>query len=168
MKQWIIIAFVVCVLFFSNGKFSHIQWCLNEWIKNKNVDFFFVVYGDVSSLDGVKTFPSTTSSTSPENSNSFSILTKEFLNKPDGDVSKRNSLGGRGNPSVRINGIDNSNNKLAETDDSDERQAYYYDKPKIPFDLPDSSNIQINTVPPKKYALLISIDSSRVLNVINY
>lgn len=119
--------------------------------------FHFVPYrnalvnGDVSSLEGVKTFPSTTSS-SPENSNSFSILTKEFLNKPDGDIGKRNSLkpqaSGRG-PVVRYNG-DNNNNKLAETEDSDERQAYYYDKPKIPFDLPDSSNIQINTVPPKK------------------
>lgn len=104
----------------------------------------------MSSLNGVKTFASTTSATSPENSNSFSILTKEFLNKPDGEVDKRNSVKPQGNgrsPTVRI---DSNSNNLAETDNSDERQAYYYDKPKIPFDLPDSSNIQINTVPPKK------------------
>lgn len=164
MKQFVITTFILCVFSLNNGKCQCTIESFNQMITFYQMiteciwDFNYFdhsVYGDVSSLEGVKTFPSTTSSTSPENSNSFSILTKEFLNKPDGEVGKRNTLkpqpSGR-SPTVRINGIDsnNNNNKLAETDDSDERQAYYYDKPKIPFNLPDSSNIQINTVPPKK------------------
>lgn len=104
----------------------------------------YVVQCDVSSIDGVKTFASTTSSTSPENSNSFSILTKEFLNKPDGEIGKRNSA----KASAR-NGNGSNNNKVSDSDDSDERQAYYYDKPKIPFEF-ESTNIHTNTVPPKK------------------
>lgn len=105
----------------------------------------------MSSIDGVKTFESTTASSTPENSNSFSILTKEFLNKPDGENGKRKANGkGDGKnpppyPVKRING-----NNLSENEDSDERQAYYYDKPKIPFELPESTNIHTNTVPPKK------------------
>ncbi|XP_031616869.1 uncharacterized protein LOC116336846 [Contarinia nasturtii] len=105
------------------------------------------VRADVSSIDGIKTFPSTTSSTSPENSNSFSILTKEFLNKPDGELSKRNSQKPLRSP-TRNNAIGVTDNNLPEeSDESDERQAYYYDKPKIPFEF-ESTNIHTNTVPP--------------------
>lgn len=106
----------------------------------------FTVRADVSSIDGVKTFPSTTSSTSPENSNSFSILTKEFLSKPDGDEGKRPKA--PANPRLD-NAIGATNNNLPESDESDERQAYFYDKPKIPFEY-ESTNIHTNTVPPKK------------------
>ncbi|XP_055314609.1 uncharacterized protein LOC129575315 [Sitodiplosis mosellana] len=116
---------------------------------------FVDVHADVSSIDGIKTFPSTTSSTSPENSNSFSILTKEFLNKPDGsEVGKRNSQKPSGRNPARDNAISATDNNLPESDESDERQAYYYPKPKTPFELgtpqiPESTNIHTNTVPPK-------------------
>lgn len=98
----------------------------------------------------MKTFASTTSSTSPENSDSFSILTKEFLNRPDGDGGNRiaQKPGSARNP-ARDNSIGTTDNKLPDSDESEERQAYFYDKPKIPFEF-DSTNIQINTVPPKK------------------
>lgn len=112
-----------------------------------------LVRADVSSIDGVKTFASTTSSTSPENSNSFSILTKEFLNKPDGSESgKRNPQKAQGsarNPPLNDNAIGATSNNLPESDESDERQAYFYDKPKIPFEF-ESTNIHTNTVPPNK------------------
>lgn len=108
------------------------------------------VYADVSSIDGIKTFPSTTSSTSPENSNSFSILTKEFLNKPDGsDLGKRNSQKPSGRNPARDNAIGVTDNNLPESGESDERQAYYYPKPEKPFEF-ESTNIHTNTVPPKK------------------
>lgn len=74
------------------------------------------------------------------------------MNKPDGDVGKRK-------PSTRNSAFDNAvgatNNNLPESDDSDERQAYFYEKPKIPFDLPESTNIHTNTVPPKTYLFLL-------------
>lgn len=108
----------------------------------------YLVCADVSSIDGIKTFPSTTSSTSPENSNSFSILTKEFLNKPDGEVGKRNSQKPLRSPARDTAGV--TDNNLPEgSDESDERQAYFYDKPKIPFEF-ESTNIHTNTVPPAK------------------
>lgn len=107
----------------------------------------------MSSIDGIKTFASTTSSISQENSNSFSILTKEFLNKPDGgELGKRNSQKtsqGSDRSAARDNAIgasDNENN-LPDSDESDERRAYFYDKPKIPFEF-ESTNIHTNTVPP--------------------
>lgn len=95
----------------------------------------FSVRADVSSIDGVKTFPSTTSSTSPENSDSFSILTKEFLNKPDGDAGNRISQkpgSARANP-ARDNAIGATNNNSPDSDESDERREYFYDKPKYVF-----------------------------------
>lgn len=116
-----------------------------------------IVFADVSSLDDIRNFPSTTASSTAENSNSFSILTKEFLNKPDAEDGKRKIGKPQNNirnlapyPVVRTNGL--VANALAETDDSDERQAYYYDKPKIPFETEDreSTNIITNTVPPKR------------------
>lgn len=115
---------------------------------------------DVSSLDGIKTFPSTTASTNAENSNSFSILTKEFLNKPDDiDYKRKNpkpSINGVRNltpfPTIRVNGLDANN--LGENDGSDERRAYYYEPPKIPFEDEDkggeSTNIQTSTLSPKR------------------
>jgi len=109
---------------------------------------FVNVHADVSSIDGIKTFPSTTSSTSPENSNSFSILTKEFLNKPDGgELGKRNSQKPSSRNPARENSIGVTDNNLPESGESDERQAYFYDKPKIPFEF-ESTNIHTNTVPP--------------------
>lgn len=112
-----------------------------------------LVRADVSSLDGIKTFPSTTTSTSPENSDSFSILTKEFLNKPDGTLDNRIAAqkpggGGGRSPSARDNAIGATDNNLPESGETDDRQAYYYDKPKIPFEY-ESTNIHTNTVPPK-------------------
>lgn len=112
-----------------------------------------LVHADVSSIDGIKTFASTTSSTSQENSNSFSILTKEFLNKPDGgELGKRNSQKasqGSDRSAAHDNeiGVSDNENKLPDSDESDERRAYFYDKPKIPFEF-ESTNIQTNTVPP--------------------
>lgn len=116
----------------------------------------FSVFGDVSSLNGVKTFASTTSSSSPENSDSFSILTKEFLNKPDATLGNRISQRPSGNGASAAaaaaareseNGV--TDNNLPDSDESDDRQAYFYDKPKIPFEF-ESTNIHTNTVPPKK------------------
>lgn len=118
------------------------------------------VYGDVSDLDGIKTFPSTTVSSNAENSNSFSILTKQFLNKPDDIDFKRNKPKPSDNgvrnlapfPMIRVNGLDANN--LGENDGSGERRAYYYDKPSISFEDEDkggaSSNIQTSTLPPKR------------------
>lgn len=118
------------------------------------------VHCDVSSLDGVKTFPSTTVSSNAENSNSFSILTKEFLNKPDDAEFKRDKPRPPNNgvrnlapfPMVRVNGLDANN--LGENDGSGERRAYYYNKPSISFDDEDkggaSSNVQTSTLPPKR------------------
>lgn len=106
------------------------------------------VFGDVSSLNGIKTFPSTTSSSSPENSDSFSILTKEFLNKPDSTLGKRQRPSGNA-AAARASEDGVTDNNLPDSDESDERQAYYYDKPKIPFEY-ESTNIHTNTVPPKK------------------
>lgn len=117
------------------------------------------VHCDVSSLDGVKTFPSTTASTNAENSNSFSILTKEFLNKPDdnniGRTKPKSNNGVRNLapfPMIRVNGLDANN--LGENDGTDERRAYYYDKPANSFDEEDkggaSSNVQTSTLPPKR------------------
>lgn len=103
------------------------------------------VFGDVSSLNGVKTFASTTSSSSPENSDSFSILTKEFLNKPDATLGNRISQ----RPSARDSENGVTDNNLPDSDESDDRQGYVYDKPKIPFEY-ESTNIHTNTVPPKK------------------
>lgn len=116
------------------------------------------VHADVSSIDGIKTFPSTTSSTSPENSNSFSILTKEFLNKPDGsELGKRNLQKPNGRNPARDNAIGATDNNLPESGESDERQAYYYPKPKVPFEDKletvtdvESTNIHTNTVAPSK------------------
>lgn len=128
----------------------------------KSVFLYFAVSGDVSSLDSVRRSNGAQSaaSTSADNSNSFSILTKEFLSKPDPD-DPRATKNARPNPNnvrnlaplpvIRVNGIENN---LAETDDSDERQAYFYDKPKIPFESEDreSTNIQVtSTLPPKRY-----------------
>lgn len=110
----------------------------------------FPVFGDVSSLNGVKTFASTTSSSSPENSDSFSILTKEFLNKPDATLGNRISQRPSGNAAAARdsdNGV--TDNNLPDSDESDDRQGYVYDKPKIPFEY-ESTNIHTNTVPPKK------------------
>lgn len=111
----------------------------------------FPVFGDVSSLNGVKTFASTTSSSSPENSDSFSILTKEFLNKPDSTLGNRISQRPLGNAAAAARDSENgvTDNNLPDSDESDDRQAYYYDKPKIPFEY-ESTNIHTNTVPPKK------------------
>lgn len=126
------------------------------------------VYCDVSSLDGIKTFPSTTASTNAENSNSFSILTKEFLNKPDESDFKRdkprppNNGGSNGGnngvrnlapyPMIRVNGLDANN--LGESDGDGERRAYYYNKPSISFEDEDkggaSSNVQTSTLAPKR------------------
>lgn len=119
------------------------------------------VYCDVSSLDGIKTFPSTTASTNAENSNSFSILTKEFLNKPDDIDYKRNKPRPSSNngvrnlapfPMIRVNGLDANN--LGENDGSGERRAYYYNKPSISFEDEDkggaSSNVQTSTLAPKR------------------
>lgn len=116
------------------------------------------VCGDVSSLDSVRRANGAagSASSSGDNSNSFSILTKEFLSKPDPDdprATKNFKPNSNRNlaplPVIRVNGI---NNNLAETDDSDERQAYYYDKPKIPFETEDreSTNIVSSTIPPKR------------------
>lgn len=103
--------------------------------------YTLIVYGDVSEIDGIKTFASTTTSTSADDSDSFSILTKEFLNQPE-DFGKRNTV-----KVTSRQDNDAETNKLSETDDSDERQAYFYDKPKIPFEF-ESTNIHTNTVPP--------------------
>lgn len=116
-----------------------------------------VVYGDVSSLDGIKNFPSTTASSNAENSNSFSILTKEFLNKPDDiDLKQRNNKKPNGVrnlapfPTIRVNGLDANN---IDNDGPSEPRAYYYEKPSIPFDEedrgPESTNIQPTTVAPR-------------------
>lgn len=116
------------------------------------------VYSDVSDLRGIKTYPSTTASSLGENSNSFSILTKEFLNRPDDDAAARQRngrpTGGIRNvtpyPTVRINSVDGNN--LAETDDSDERTGgYVYGKPKIPFEAEENaaSNPEPTTVQPQ-------------------
>lgn len=99
------------------------------------------VYGDVSEINGIKTFASTTTSTSPDDSDSFSILTKEYLNRPD-EFGNRNSV-----KVTSRSDNDAETNKLSETEDSDERVPYYYDKPKIPFEF-ESTNIHTNTVPP--------------------
>lgn len=120
------------------------------FLSNCDLGDLYIVRADVSSIDGVKTFPSTTA-TSPENSDSFSILTKEFLNRPEGgEAGNRISQkpGSARNP-ARDNSIGTTDNKLPDSDESDDRQAYFYDKPKIPFEF-DSTNIQINTVPPNK------------------
>lgn len=141
--------------------------------------FFFsnkVVNGDVSELNSVKVLSSQrnarlqSTSTPLDNSNSFSILTKEFLNRPDNVT---NPIGGddkinNNNPSnsrnlapfpmLRINGVDV--NGLAENDDSDEQsQGYVYDKPKIPFEAEDreSTNIQSTTVEPQRWDWNLSI-----------
>lgn len=92
-----------------------------------------LVRGDVSSIDGVKTFASTTSSSSPENSDSFSILTKEFLNSPEGGeggnrISQKPGSA-RANP-ARDNAIGATDNNLPDSDESGERREYFYDKPK--------------------------------------
>lgn len=111
----------------------------------------YAVFGDVSSLNGVKTFASTTSSSSPENSDSFSILTKEFLNKPDSTFGNRISQRPSGNGAAARdsdNGV-TDNNLPGNSDESDDRQAYYYPKPEKPFEF-ESTNIHTNTVPPKK------------------
>lgn len=149
-KQCAIILIVWCSISFNRGECK--KYLPNDfmiWDNSIEIDIFLVsitniVQSDVSSIDGVKTFASTTSSTSPENSNSFSILTKEFLNKPDGEIGKRNLA----KASAR-NGNGSNNNKVTDSDESDERQAYYYDKPKVPFEF-ESTNIHTNTVPPKK------------------
>lgn len=100
-----------------------------------------------------------------ENSNSFSILTKEFLNQPDdtaGAAGNRNAAAASNSnpnnsrnlspyPVIRINGVDVNN--LSENDDSGEQpQGYVYDKPKIPFEAEDreSTNIQSTTVVPQR------------------
>lgn len=98
------------------------------------------VSGDVSEINGIRTFASTTSS-SPDDSDSFSILTKEFLNRPD-EFGKRNSV-----KATARQDSDSETNKLSENDESDERQGYVYDRPKIPFEF-ESTNIHTNTVPP--------------------
>lgn len=117
----------------------------------------------MSSLDSVRKTNGAQSAASNDNSNSFSILTKEFLSKPDPEDPRatKNSRNNQNNrnlaplPVIRVNGIENN---LAETDDSDERQAYYYDKPKIPFESEDreSTNIQVtSTLPPKRYESIL-------------
>lgn len=157
--ECVFVLLILCTQLFSNGTYQNHKFIeiLSNLLHGLLLRYlilcdFGVVCGDVSSLDGVKTFASTTAATSPENGNSFSILTKAFLNKPDGgdaDKRKPNKPQTDGKSSPRFGG-----NNLAETDDSDERQAYYYDKPKIPFELPsevpESTNIHTNTVPPKK------------------
>jgi len=133
-----------------------------------NIWIIGVVNGDVSSLKSVKVLSSrngrqqSTSAPGGDNSNSFSILTKEFLNRPEnatnppsggGDANKNptNSRNLAPFPMLRINGIDV--NGLAENDDSDEQsQGYVYDKPKIPFEAEDgqSTNTQSSTIAPQR------------------
>lgn len=117
-----------------------------------------IVYSDVSELRGIKTFPSTTASSLGDNSDSFSILTKEFLNRPDDDIAARRQTNGIRNlspyPTVRINNVNGNN--LSENDDSDEQiGGYVYDKPNIPFEAeeekagsnPEPTTIQPQTTP---------------------
>lgn len=109
-------------------------------------------------MRGIKTFASTTSSPLGDNSDSFSILTKEFLNRPD-DIAARQQNGrpqtnGVRNlspyPTVRINNVNGNN--LSENDDSDEQTGgYVYDKPKIPFEAEENaaSNPEPTTIQPQ-------------------
>lgn len=137
------------------------------------------VNGDVSELKNVKGLSVSlknrkqSGAYTAENSNSFSILTKEFLNQPDdgagGGVANRNGATNNNNnnnnnnagkqtnrnlspyPVIRINGVDVNN--LPENDDSDEQQqGYVYDKPKIPFEAEEggATNIQSTTVAPQR------------------
>lgn len=118
-----------------------LQRCLFCRSYSTNDSFTAIVAGDVSEINGIKTFASTTTSTSSDDSDSFSILTKEFLNRPD-EFGKRNSV-----KATTRQDSDSETNKLSENEDSDEHQGYFYDRPKIPFEF-ESTNIHTNTVPP--------------------
>lgn len=164
MKRFAIVLICMCNVFLVNGKCNMLTIvqkiyefeCDWKWRQvSRRCYFFFckcTVLGDVSSLTGVKTFASTTSSSSPENSDSFSILTKEFLNRPDSTLGNRIAQRPPGNEAAAAareseNGV--TDNNLPDSNESDDRQAYFYDKPKIPFEF-ESTNIHTNTVPPKK------------------
>lgn len=120
------------------------------------------VLGDVSDLGSSGVSSTTLKSSGSDDSNGFSILTKEFLNRPDGEDGRASATDDQGTvsipnsgrnlapfPVLRINGLES--NTIGESGDrqqkqqndvDDEPQGYFYDKPMVPFEDGEPSNIE--------------------------